>query len=82
MGCFDTVMALKVSPRIHDISVNTSTCCYRQALALNEERLTFKHEMLRRKQSLAVLGLTEANYSKPQYTDAWFIGSFPYPKST
>jgi hypothetical protein len=74
VGCFDTVKAVKVMPHVHDISVNIPTCCYRQALALNEERSVFKHEILQTNRSFAELSEMDGNTSKPRYLDAWFIG--------
>jgi len=53
----------------------SSVKCYRQALALNEQRLVFSPEMLTRRRDLSQLSLGSTSVHDSVYLDAWFLGT-------
>lgn len=73
VGCFDTVKAVRLSSLHHDISVNRNVHRYRQALAMNEERTVFKHELLTPKRNIESMDIS--GDTSGHYQDAWFLGA-------
>lgn len=75
VGCFDTIKAFfRTDEVVHDISVMSSVKCYRQALALNEQRKVFSPETLTCRRDLSQLSLKLTSVYDNDYLDAWFLG--------